>query len=128
MSSLWTPSGEHEVPSAEEPDAPQEAPQSAPTDAESEALLAEMAEARRRLAEVPAETVVTNHVMGLYELAAIHLSADPPNLTEAKLPIDAMGLLVENLGERLAEHETVGSALAQIRMAFVEVSKQAEPS
>ena len=27
-------------------------------------------EARRRVAEVPAEVVVTNHVMGLYELAA----------------------------------------------------------
>ena len=33
-------------------------------------------DARRRLAEVPAEVVVTNHVMGLYELAAIHLSAN----------------------------------------------------
>ena len=31
-----------------------------------------------RLAEVPAEIVVANHVMGLYELAAIHLGAEPP--------------------------------------------------
>jgi hypothetical protein len=31
--------------------------------------------AGRRLTEVPAEIVVTNHVMGLYELAAIHLGA-----------------------------------------------------
>ena len=39
-----------------------------------EAQLA-MAEARARLADVPAEVVITNHVMGLYELGAIHLSA-----------------------------------------------------
>ncbi|MEO1059224.1 MAG: hypothetical protein AAFY28_20135, partial [Actinomycetota bacterium] len=49
-----------------------------------------MAEARARLGEVPAEVVVTNHVMGLYELAAIHLSASPPNLGEAALAIDAV--------------------------------------
>src|SRR4051794_34502395 len=41
--------------------------------------------ARQRLADVPAEVVVVNHVMGLYELAAIHLSAAPPNLTGAAL-------------------------------------------
>ena len=52
-------------------------------------------DARRRLAEVPAEVVVTNHVMGLYELAAIHLSATPPNLPGASLAIDAVGSLVE---------------------------------
>ena len=39
-------------------------------------------DARNRLADVPAEVVVSNHVMGLYELAAIHLSAEPPALHE----------------------------------------------
>ena len=34
---------------------------------------AALEEARERLASVPPEVVVTNHVMGLYELAAIHL-------------------------------------------------------
>ncbi|MEO6570038.1 MAG: hypothetical protein ABIO83_00675, partial [Ilumatobacteraceae bacterium] len=42
-----------------------------------------MADARSRLARVPAEVVVTNHVMGLYELAAIHLSAPTPDLVSA---------------------------------------------
>ena len=60
-------------------------------------------DARARLAEVPAETVVVNHVMGLYELAAIHLGADPPRLGEASLAIDAVACLVEGLGERLGE-------------------------
>ena len=58
-------------------------------------------DARQRLAEVPAEIVVTNHVMGLYELAAIHLSSTPPNLTGASLAIDAVGCLVDGLGDRL---------------------------
>jgi hypothetical protein len=81
-----------------------------------------MAEAKSRLAEVPAEVVVTNHVMGLYELAAIHLSASPPNLTDASLAIDAVGLLVEGLGDRLGdEAPTMRDALANIRLAFVQI-------
>jgi hypothetical protein len=81
-----------------------------------------MAEAKSRLADVPAEVVVTNHVMGLYELAAIHLSASPPNLTDASLAIDAVGLLVEGLGDRLGdEAPTMRDALANIRLAFVQI-------
>jgi hypothetical protein len=81
-----------------------------------------MAEAKSRLAEVPAEVVVTNHVMGLYELAAIHLSASPPNLDAASLAIDAVGLLVEGLGDRLGdEAPTMRDALANIRLAFVQI-------
>jgi hypothetical protein len=79
-------------------------------------------DARRRLAEVPAEVVVTNHVMGLYELAAIHLSSDPPNLPGASLALDAVGALVEGLGDRLGtEVATLRNALANIRMAYVSV-------
>jgi hypothetical protein len=82
-------------------------------------------EARRRLAEVPAEVVVTNHVMGLYELAAIHLREEKPNLKAATLAIDAMGYLVEGLGDRLGEHaDTLRDALANIRMTFVAVKKK----
>ena len=83
-------------------------------------------EARRRLAEVPAEVVVTNHVMGLYELAAIHLSATPPNLPAASLAIDAVGSLVDGLGDRLGpDAPTLRDALANIRMAFVSVKSAA---
>jgi hypothetical protein len=79
-------------------------------------------EARARLAEVPAETVVVNHVMGLYELAAIHLGAIPPRLGEASLAIDAVGCLVEGLGNRLGpEASTLTAALANIRLAFVQI-------
>jgi len=79
-------------------------------------------EARRRLADVPAEVVVVNHVMGLYELAAIHLGATPPSLGEAALAIDAVGCLVEGLGDRLGpDAETLREALSNIRIAFVQI-------
>jgi hypothetical protein len=83
-------------------------------------------DARRRLAEVPAEVVVTNHVMGLYELAAIHLASSPPDLPGASLAIDAVGALVDRLGDRLGpDTPTLRDALANIRMAFVSVKSAA---
>jgi hypothetical protein len=81
-----------------------------------------MEDARSRLADVPAEVVVTNHVMGLYELAAIHLSASPPDLVQSALAIDAVACLVDGLGDRLgAEAATMRDALANIRLAFVQI-------
>ena len=97
-------------------------------DVESEAEIraeidAEMDAVRRQLAEVPPEIVVANHAMGLYELAAIHLSQDPPNAAGAALAIDAMGALVDGLAGRLGEAEaTLRDALAQMRLVFVQVT------
>jgi hypothetical protein len=83
-------------------------------------------EARHRLAEVPVDIVVANHAMGLYELAAIHLSATPPNLPAAALAIDAVACLVEGLGDRLGEDApALRDALANIRLAFVQIKGQA---
>jgi hypothetical protein len=77
---------------------------------------------RAQLAEVPAAVVVTNHAVGLYELAAIHLSSAPPALDEAALAIDGLACLVEGLGERLGpEIDTLRDALANIRLAFVQL-------
>ena len=88
-----------------------------------------MADARSRLADVPAEVVVTNHVMGLYELAAIHLSAAPPDLAQSALAIDAVTCLVEGLGDRLGDDAmTMQDALNNIRLAFVEIKGQLENS
>lgn len=82
--------------------------------------------ARARLAQVPVEVVVVNHVMGLYELAAIHLSATPPDLSSAALAIDAVACVVEGLGERLGDDApTLRDALANIRLAFVQIKGQA---
>jgi len=84
-----------------------------------------MLQARAQLAEVPAEVIVTNHVMGLYELGAIHLSATPPDLVNAVLAIDAMACLVEGLGDRLGDDApTMQDALANIRLAFVSIKGQ----
>ncbi len=84
-------------------------------------------DARARLADVPAEVVVVNHVMGLYELAAIHLSASPARLAEAALAIDAVACLVEGLGDRLGpEFDTLSAALGNIRLAFVQVKGTTE--
>ena len=86
-----------------------------------------MQEARERLADVPAEVVVTNHVMGLYELAAIHLSAAPPDLHQSVLAIDAVACLVDGLGERLGDdYATMQDALNNIRLAFVQIKGQVE--
>lgn len=89
---------------------------------------AQINESNARIAAAQAEVVVTNHVMGLFQLGAIHLGNTPPDLRSASLAIDAMGLLVEGLGERLGdETETMRDALANIRMAFVSLSSQASP-
>jgi hypothetical protein len=86
-------------------------------------------DARQRLTQVPAEVVVTNHVMGLYELAAIHLGSAPPNLPEAALAIDAVACLVEGLGDRLGpDAATMRDALANIRLAFVQIKNAATAS
>lgn len=87
---------------------------------------AAIGEARKRLAEVPAQVVITNHVMGLYELAAIHLSAAPPALGEAALAIDAVGCLVDGLGARLGpDASMLADALSNIRLAFVQIKGSA---
>ena len=81
-----------------------------------------LAEARRRLADVPAEVVIVNHAMGLYELAAIHLSSSPADLDQAALSIDALACLVEGLGERMGpDHVVLADALSNIRLAFVQI-------
>ncbi len=109
----------------DEPDDDQD-PETADTLAEAERA---MQEARDRLAEVPAEVVITNHVMGLYELAAIHLSASPPDLHQSVLAIDAVACLVDGLGERLGDdYATMQDALNNIRLAFVQIKGQVTAS
>lgn len=132
MSSLWTPDGEHRVSASSTPPPAQAAADfDRAFDGESDdefpvedmaAIERELAESRARLAEVPAEVVVINHAMGLYELAAIHLSATPARLRDAALAIDAFGCLVEGLGDRLGpDVATLNQALSQIRLAFVQI-------
>ena len=81
-----------------------------------------MAAVREQLQSVPAAVVVANHAMGLYELAAIHLGAQPPDFDEAQVAIDAYGALVEAVSDRLGpDGTTLRDTLAQIRLAFVQI-------
>ena len=143
MSSLWTPGGEHPVDRESTPEPPPAdhdlddeiaaaLPEGVSLDdlspeerARAEAMVKEMAEARERLLATPAATIVANHAMGLYELAALHLSQQTPDFAEATVAIDALAAMVERLEGRLGEVEaTLQQALEQIRMAFVQLKNQ----
>lgn len=136
--SLWTPDGEHRVereserregaPSDELASEDDPLAELSPEERERALAMAqEMDEVRRQLASVSAAVVVANHAMGLYELAAIHLSSEPPNFSEAQVAIDAMAGIVEGrLEGRLGENETtLRDALAQLRMAYVQLKGSA---
>ena len=137
--SLWTPDGEHEV-NKEQPqvdeqrvhesedinDVPGFEDLTPEQQEQAKAMAAELAEARQRLAETPAAEVIANHVMGIYELAAIHLSSQPPGLDEAKVAIDAMAAILSSLEDRLGQNEAVlKDALSQMQMAFVQIRDSA---
>ena len=132
MSSLWTPSGEH-FPKKEGDDAASPPPgqpgdtnvtgpsPEAPLTEEQAAAQAEVDAMRAQLAHTPAEVVVANHCYGLFELAAIYLSQDPPMLFQARLAIDGLGFLLNGLKGRLGEAEpALFEALSQLQLAFVQ--------
>lgn len=139
MSSLWTPGGEHPVDRSTPTGDPAlddeiaaALPEGVTLDelspeerARAEEMVREMAEARGRLLETPAAMIVANHGMGLYELAALHLSQESPNFAEATVAIDGLAAIVENLEGRLGEAEpTLREALDQLRMVFVQLKNQ----
>lgn len=120
--SLWTPGGDHPV---GPPEGDPRADLSAEDQAQLDAMQTEMEEVRRQLLAAPASVVIANHAMGIYELAAIHLTADPPQLTEAVLAIDALVTLVEGLEGRLGDAEpTLREAVTQLRAAYLELKNR----
>jgi hypothetical protein len=145
VSSLWTPSGEHQP-----PDGPPSGPGGdppAPPDPSPEEIEA-LREVHARLVATPVEDVIANHALGLWQVALVHLGvitppdetgadetgADEtgtppaPDLASAGLAIDAMAALVDGLGPRLGVHEQVlHDALTQAQMLFVEVSDPPTP-
>jgi hypothetical protein len=75
------------------------------------------------LQSAPPEIVIANHLFHLLELAAIHLSATPPNLVEARVVIDAVAAVVSALGDRLGEPAPlVAEGLTAIQLAYVSAS------
>lgn len=134
---LWTPDGEHPVTPKKEQPNPTPETENEPTPTASEpsldpeqaeqarAMAQGLSEARQQLLEANVADVVANHAFGLYELAAIHLTAQDPDMAAARLGIDALGALVEGLTGRLGEAEhTLTEALQQIRMMFVQRTTQ----
>lgn len=133
MSSLWTPSGEHEP--TPEPAGP---PVSAPADdAAAPTLSADELEAlrqvRAQIRATPASAIVANHAVQLFELALVYLGigAPPesdgnepgPDLAQAGVAIDAMAALVDGLGPRLDDSEgTLRDALAQIQVLYAQIA------
>jgi hypothetical protein len=139
--SLWTPGGE--VPVNRNQPQPEPAPD--PRDvgmsgiaggpslddlgpeerAQAEAMIAEMADVQRQIATTPAAQLAANHAMGLYELAAIKLSQEPPLFTEAQLAIDLMAAMLEAAGDRLGDDTApLKQGLTQLQMAFVELRRR----
>ena len=136
MGTIWTPGGERPVgrpePDASVPPRPRAVPdQAAGFEDEGElddaAIAARMQELHEQLAATPVEAVVANHCYGLFELAALHLGMQPPQLDQSRLAIDALGALVEGLSGRLGEHEqSLSDGLAQLRLAFVQIRAAAQ--
>jgi len=151
MSSLWTPGGEHPVGAGSQgparggegragggtdaggdrtaPQARQDRQGPGHSQSDAEAGMPteeELTALRDQLTRTPASVVVANHCLGLWELAALHLSLRPPQLDQAAVAIDALGALVERLEGRLGEEEaTLREGLAQLRLAFVQVKAAA---
>jgi Domain of unknown function (DUF1844) len=128
MSTFWTPEGERPIPRDPPPSSDRApagsasggpGPQGEELSAEDEAALTEL---QQQLAQTPVELVIANHAFGLFELAALHLSLQPPQLRQARQAIDALGALVEGMAGRLGEYERqLIEGLANLRMAFVQI-------
>lgn len=139
MSSLWTPGGEHRVerpseredrgePAHRPPSGSVPPPRAGAPGGSEGPTEEELDEIRSQLLEAPVEVVIGNHAYGIFELAALHLSASPPNLEQARLAVDALGALVEGLQGRLGNvGQPLTEALAQIRLAYVQISSADAP-
>lgn len=124
---LWTPSGERPAP-REPAAAPPGEPgvDDIPVDEEALQELAQrMADMQEQLLRTPAVAVIVNHCIALYELAALHLDQESPDLDAARLAIDALAGIVDRLGERLGEHERpLRDALAALQLGYVEATRR----
>jgi hypothetical protein len=95
--------------------------------AQAEEMIREMAQVQQQIAGTPAGQLVANHAMGLYELAAIKLSTEPPLFVEAQLAIDAMAALLDAVGPRLGDDQApLRQGLDQLQMAYVELKSRGD--
>ncbi len=88
---------------------------------QAEQMARDMTEARSRLLETEASTIISNHALGIYELAAIHITANDPDMKEGRLAIDSLEALITGVAGRLGEtEETLVDALANIKLVYVQ--------
>ena len=129
MSTFWTPSGERPIP-RDEP-APAPPPPGSPqggggADVDEEQLRDELRAMQEQMLRTPAAIVVTNHCIGLLELAALHLGQEPAHLADAQVAIDALAGILDAVGPRLGDNgPALTQALTQMRMAYVEAKSAA---
>lgn len=121
MSTLWTPDGERPVDRSgpgPEPDVG-DGPEPELTEEE---MRQHVEALRQQLADTPVEGIIAQLCSQLFEVAALHLSMQPPVLPQAQLAIDAMAALVEGLGPRLGpDADPLTDGLTQLRLAFVQI-------
>ena len=153
MSSLWTPYGEQPV-EPERPEGGATPPPGGfgdppggrggvggpggpdddwgPDGPEGEIDPEQMREMLARLAATPVEAIVTQFAVQLQELGVLHLGIAQErreSLPQAALAIDALAALVDGLGDRLEPNTAaLRQVVAQLRLAFVEVSGMGEVS
>jgi hypothetical protein len=131
VSSLWTPGGARDdqrdqpaVPSGGHGAGRGDDPSAGDPSADEAAVRAELTRLQAELRATPVADIVANHAIGLWQLALLHLGLEDPatmDLGEAGLAIDAVGVLVDGLGDRLGRHEVaLRDALTQLRLAFVQ--------
>lgn len=126
--SLWTPDGERPVArddagagsASEMLGGPSLDDLSPEERARAEEMVARMAEVQRQLLAHPAAVFVTNHAMGLYELAAVHLDQPEPRFEEAGLAIDALAALLGATEDRLEMGDELREALTMLQTVFVQ--------
>ena len=131
MSTLWTPEGEHRIPNAKSGQKPASESlndTSSLPDLENmtEEQIAEMVDkVRGEVLNTPAIQIILNHLSGLAELAAIHLSVDQPDLESAKLAIDCLEAIVEKIKDKVDDEisNAVTTMLSQLQVAWVNASK-----
>lgn len=119
MSELWTPGGEsHPQPT-----------ESAPEELTEEEVAERLEALRIQIAQTPVDQIVAQSAYQFFEIAALHLSLLPPQLDQARLAIDAFGLLVEGLGDRLGpDAGALREGLQQLRVTYVTVAQQGQPA
>ncbi len=124
MSSLWTPDGERPVarPSSPPAGAPPGTSGVGDEPLDDDTLAAEVEAMRAQLASAPVEEVLANHCYGLFELAAVYVSQQPPLLGQARVAIDALACLVTGMEGRLGENESaLADGLHNLQLAWVQI-------